>query len=1540
MQYLESEWGTVQELLHLLNCARSGTLDDLPGELQSAYHFFTSVYLDSAKDLVTRLGADHKPGPEQMAELRTALIEPMLVESRQALRKLPLYKHKAEILAAVSSHSVVVLKSSTGSGKTTQLPQYLAGRGVVVCSQPRKLAATNVGQRVRTEVGETATVNSVLHAEELPSQPRGLLFTTERALLNVLLDSIEKQKWLDWIDVLILDEAHERSIDCDVILGLVKESVLPRRPNFRLVVTSATVDVSKLQAFLPQAQVLEFLDSCYPVHVQYVSEYLSYFSATRQELDEVINDKLKEGCTDTVLVFLTGLDEILQMHDYFLRLYSEEAQAGRLLLQTLHGRLSYSEQSEIVNLPSSSSLRVIFSTNVAESSVTVSGVTTVIDCCRQKVRRYNNQRGVLEDKVVLISKDSATQRAGRCGRTGPGICIRIMTLPEFETLQPCREPMILQSHLGLIILKFTKYKLRNLADFPMQDNPPYQDVLKHLSELLALGALTAEEELEVAPLGHFILSLEIEPTYGKLLSGCAGHIEMLSLVSIVKNGSYVFERFDLPTLEEREVVQSVINDLLDSVFTVCGVPTIDSPQATLLKSLQSVYLQTNPLVEMGDVFLYLFVYRQFELVRCQKCYFGLQDQLESRGFYAVVQGENSCLECTVLRWQWCRQFDIVHSSMKFVRNAFQELCRSFHRLNVQLTDLLPREVLHAEALLALLATLTFVPVHPNCSNLVQSHAQNTYGLLTSLYAAYREHLREPIGRALCSVFPWKACMFRRVSGVETSFGLISLATRQVLLAHSSSPYVKQVGRLREVPQYFLYNDIVEQERLFIKTLTPIEWSWLQEQAGDWLEEVNFTPEYEDFAVETVQCIGPALFNYFTRSNLEGLEEQLHQEGAQMALLTLDFSTFDLRVWAPRVILSTAVTLVRQQVQRCIEEVIASSRYRQTFRKSAVLLEMRPGAIIESVSSLHTAEKYFLKGLKVTLNAYQLNRELSNLFTYKLAVLSRKVTSEGRQATVWFSSKADVDKAQQALRKNPLPGHCALITSLSLAGTTIADFAIKVYLPLSKTEDYIVRLLKTYGEVASYRAIQCQSCWKVIVWFTTTNHANHMLNNYRAIGETFGSQWSARITPMDEGIPVPKELFAMDEYSLNLEIQHLAAEFAIPMVLRGGTDNKHPKVFIKSNAGILPPELSERLVFLLGEDLVSAPPNVIEELLSRARFQGEGRELNFYEWKQWRKVQVQVHAGKATLSVVGLPLSRKKAMEELAAQLLHLSQGVTKRELSFASNTELRNFLNARCQEMRIINIRWTVNRRSNSVLLEGQKTTMDTLLSSTPPRVLQSRLQKACPLCYCGLTPETRVVLDLCGHQFHIPCVQEQIRAQLNEKPFPSLPLQCVECRQPLTQKDWYSVLAPEDVDALHMAALVCFVAKHEKFNWCQTPSCNYVYSLSEVKAHSVRKCPQCAMMWCLRCNRLVLSMAHEAQCEKGWEEETDRRNRLWMLEFTKACPRCRFRFEKSRGCNHIKCPKCAQDFCFICDAPLSSIPLEHYSVPGSLCFQKMMVDT
>jgi hypothetical protein len=340
-----------------------------------------------------------------------------------------------------------------------------------------------------------------------------------------------------------------------------------------------------------------------------------------------------------------------------------------------------------------------------------------------------------------------------------------------------------------------------------------------------------------------------------------------------------------------------------------------------------------------------------------------------------------------------------------------------------------------------------------------------------------------------------------------------------------------------------------------------------------------------------------------------------------------------------------------------------------------------------------------------------------------------------------------------------------------------------------------------------------------------------------------------------------------------------------------------------------------------------------------RFQADGRELTFYEWKQWRKVQVQVHAGKATLSLVGLPISRKLAQEELSAQLLQIAQGVIKRELNFSSSTELRSFLDARCQDMRAFNIRWTVNRRSNSVLLEGQKTTMDKLLSSTPPRVLQSYQQKSCPLCYCGLTSETRIVLDLCGHQFHTLCVQEQIRAQLNEKPFPSLPLQCAECRLPLTQKDWYTVLAPEDVEALHTASLICFVAKHEKFNWCQTPSCNYVYSSSEVKTQSVRKCPQCRMLWCLRCHRLVLSMAHEVQCEKGWEDESDRRNRLWMLEFTKACPRCRFRFEKNRGCNHIKCPKCAQDFCFICDATLSNSPLDHYSVPGSLCFQKMMVE-
>jgi len=442
--------------------------------------------------------------------------------------ELPVAQRRDEIAAAIRDHQVVVVAGETGSGKTTQLPKICLelGRGVaglVGHTQPRRIAARSVAERIAEELkvplGE-AIGYSVRFTDRVGPSTMVRLMTD-----GILLAEIQRDRDLRAYDTIIVDEAHERSLNIDFLLGYLA-SLLPRRPDLKLVITSATIDTERFAAHFGGAPVVEVSGRIYPVEVRHrpLVDPDQPAADERDAGDLVAGivaavDELRAEGPGDILVFLSGEREIRDTADA-LRGHLRGVREGVEVLP-LYARLSAAEQHRVFE--PHTARRVVLATNVAETSLTVPGVRYVVDPGTARVSRYSHRLKVQRLPIERISRASANQRAGRCGRTSDGICIRLYSEDDFLARPEFTEPEILRTNLASVILQMTALGLGDLAAFPFLEPPDRRQVKDGLDLLVELGALEQHVERagsgprRLTRLGRSLARLPVDPRLARML---------------------------------------------------------------------------------------------------------------------------------------------------------------------------------------------------------------------------------------------------------------------------------------------------------------------------------------------------------------------------------------------------------------------------------------------------------------------------------------------------------------------------------------------------------------------------------------------------------------------------------------------------------------------------------------------------------------------------------------------------------------------------------------------------------------------------------------------------------------------------------------------------------------------------------------------------------------------------------------------------------------------------------------------------------------
>ena len=433
----------------------------------------------------------------------------------QQIRDLPVYRHKAEILKALKENQVLIVESPTGSGKTTQLPLILkeAGYdelGIIGITQPRRIATLSICDFIKRQLEIEADNHYCAYTMRFDDTSDA---TTRIKIMTdgILLQEMKANPYLSNYSVIMVDEAHERSLNIDFILGLLKQ-ITEVRPELKIIISSATINTQAFSAFFNNAPIISIQAGAFPVEIKYTTTYqrrrFMFFDQDYQEIAYLISTSIENNEGD-ILVFLPGEYDILQVADYIKPL------ASKTVVYLLYGRLSKEEQEKVFTPTPDGKTKIVISTNIAETSITIDGIKVVIDSGLAKTNFYNQKNFTSSLESGPISKSSAIQRSGRAGRTQPGICYRLYSQEDFDSKKDFTVPEILRSDLAEVVLRMSELGIYDYEAFPFITRPKDSAIRSAEETLYLIDAIDKEHHL--TKIGEQMVLFPLLPRHARVI---------------------------------------------------------------------------------------------------------------------------------------------------------------------------------------------------------------------------------------------------------------------------------------------------------------------------------------------------------------------------------------------------------------------------------------------------------------------------------------------------------------------------------------------------------------------------------------------------------------------------------------------------------------------------------------------------------------------------------------------------------------------------------------------------------------------------------------------------------------------------------------------------------------------------------------------------------------------------------------------------------------------------------------------------------------
>ena len=472
--------------------------------------------------------------------------------------QLPISGHRERIVDTIRSHQVIIVAGETGSGKTTQLPKMCleAGRGeggMIACTQPRRIAAVSIAARLAEELGPMGSlVGHKIRFQDRTDKNTKIKLMTD----GILLAEARTDRQLRLYDTIIIDEAHERSLNIDFLLGIMQR-LLKERPELKLLVTSATIDTEKFSKAFAAAPVIEVAGRNYPVEVRHQegnAPGTDESGYVEQAVQEVL--KLQRSASGgDILVFMPTERDIRETIDGLTAVLAKDPEAAKrdAVLLPLFGRLSGPEQARVFQ--PAAGRKIVVATNVAETSLTVPGIRYVVDSGLARISYYNPRVGTTKMPVARISRASCEQRMGRCGRLGPGICIRLYSEADFFDRPRYTAPEIMRANLADVILRMLAFRLGDPVNFPFIDPPSARSVRDGYALLHELGGIRRDRKKgghwRLTAQGMLMARLPLDPRMSRMIIE-ARQLNCLAEVAVIAAALSIQEPRLRPASEEEK----------------------------------------------------------------------------------------------------------------------------------------------------------------------------------------------------------------------------------------------------------------------------------------------------------------------------------------------------------------------------------------------------------------------------------------------------------------------------------------------------------------------------------------------------------------------------------------------------------------------------------------------------------------------------------------------------------------------------------------------------------------------------------------------------------------------------------------------------------------------------------------------------------------------------------------------------------------------------------------------------------------------------
>uniref|UniRef100_A0A1D1XVN8 RNA helicase n=1 Tax=Anthurium amnicola TaxID=1678845 RepID=A0A1D1XVN8_9ARAE len=1459
-------------------------------------------------------------------------------ECRRLDEGLPIYACRSKILNMINSNQVLLLIGETGSGKSTQLVQFLADSGLasngsIICTQPRKIAAVSLAKRVGEESYGCHADNFVTSYVTY-SSARGfyskVVFTTDHCFLQHCMNDMS----LSGISYVIVDEAHERSLNTDLILSLVKKQLLARM-DLRLIIMSATADANKLSDYFFDCSTFHVTGRSFPVEVKYVPDVPA--DASLVEISKHISDSCASYVLDvlkmvslihsrekdgSILAFLTSQTEVEWACENF--------RSCSAVVLPLHGKLSCEEQFRVFqNYPGKR--KVIFSTNVAETSLTIPGIKYVVDSGMVKESRFEPSSGMNMLKVCRISQSSAKQRAGRAGRTEAGKCYRLYQECDFQSMALHQEPEIRKVHLGIAVLKILALGVKNVQEFEFVDAPSSESVDAAIQNLTQLGAVVSKHEgFELTGTGRCLVKLGIEPRLGKMILDCHDcglSKEGVVLAAVMANSSSIFCRVG----SDEEKLKA--------------------------DSLKIPFCHRD-----GDLFTLLSVYKEWEHEEDKNkwCWHNSINAKSMRRCQETITELDNCLlqELNIIiptYWKWDAEGSIEYNKAlkKVILSSLAENVAMFSGC-----DQLGYEVA---------LTGQHLQLHPSCSLLIYGEKPHwvVFGEILSMTKQYLVCVTAIESDSLYKIQPPPlfdvTCLERKRMVMNVIIGVTNTLLRR--LCGKASHYLQcLISRIQRACLDDRISIAVDFDRREIRLYaSPKD----VEKASSL---INDALDYETKCLRD-ECIEKCLYLGGPRA---ASPKALFGSGAEIKHLELDKRYLTVEVWHPNAHSlddKELLMMIDQYVSGigCFHRTTGIGEESSDSDKWGRITFLSPEDAEKAISVLNKLE---FQGSVLTL------RPLNSTFggdAHNFPAVTAKVCWPRRPSKgvalircAWqdadfivqdcanlaiggnfvrcevstkfldcvivgglnkdISEEEIRDALRNATRRNIMDVHLlrgnavdqpsvaaceeVLLKEISpfMRGKFHPSHTCRVQVFEPEPKDTLMRALITFdgslhleaaraldhlnGMVLSgcqyWQKIQCQQIFRSSLFCPAYV--------YRVIRKQLDSLLESLNRQNGVRLNLEKNDSGLYRVRISAKGTKTIADLRKPLEkLMKGKTVTHPGLtpsvvqLLSSRDGVA---LMKSLEWESGTHILYDKPNL------NVRIFGSPKEVDVVE-KKLVKVLLSHHENKQfeiRLRGGDLPSNfMKEVVKRFGPDMQGLKQWVP--EANFLLNTR-RHILSVRGSKEE--------KKKVDEIITE-------VLRSIDSGGLVERPSEAACVICLCEL--EEAHQLESCGHVFCRGCLIEQFESAIRSRD--GFPLCCSQegCRSPILLTDLRSLLLNDKLEELFRASLTAYVAfSSGTYRFCPSPDCPGVYRVADSDAAAgLYVCGACTIETCTKCH---LEYHPWVSCEKyrEFKENPDTSLEEWRMGKynVKDCPACGHTIEKTDGCNHVEC-RCGKHICWEC---------------------------